>query len=107
MGKGKKYGGLEILPMKSLPLSMRMTNMGYGCSGTIRKKLVENCTVDKESRKQGVRGSVDSFINSDSSIIIMQWKDNATVQVAYNCYGVALTKDAKRLDQIHQQLQTL
>nr|CAH7741318.1 unnamed protein product [Callosobruchus chinensis] len=73
-----------------LPLLRKMTAIGFGCTGTIRENRIENCLLNKKM------GFTNSFVNEDKSIIVIQWKDNSTVQVASNAYGVLPTKSAKR-----------
>lgn len=78
-----------------LPLLRRMTEMGFGCTGTVRQNRLENCPLHKDNMKKKARGSIESYVNADKAIV-MQWKDNATVQLASNSYGVAPTKSARR-----------
>ncbi|KAF5276414.1 hypothetical protein FQR65_LT16336 [Abscondita terminalis] len=79
-----------------LSLTEKMTNLGYGCTGTIRENRIGNCPLKKNSMKSSARGSIDSFCNSEKNLIIIQWKDNSIVQVASNCFGVNPTKLVKR-----------
>nr|CAH7765248.1 unnamed protein product [Callosobruchus chinensis] len=79
-----------------LPLLRKMTAIGFGCTGTIRENRIENCPLNKKDVKQKQRGFTNSFVNEDKSMIVIQWKDNSTVQVASNAYGVLPTKSAKR-----------
>nr|CAH7740923.1 unnamed protein product [Callosobruchus chinensis] len=73
-----------------------MTAIGFGCTGTIRENRIKNCPLNKKDVKQKQRGFTNSFVNEDKSMIVIQWKDNSTVQVASNAYGVLPTKSAKR-----------
>nr|CAH7740916.1 unnamed protein product [Callosobruchus chinensis] len=79
-----------------LPLLRKMTAIGFGCTGTIRENRIKNCPLNKKDVKQKQRGFTNSFVNEDKSMIVIQWKDNSTVQVASNAYGVLPTKSAKR-----------
>lgn len=79
-----------------LPLVRKMSEYGFGCTGTVRQNRIENCPLEKSLMKKSVRGTSISYVNSASNIVIIQWKDNATVQVISNAYGVAPTKSARR-----------
>lgn len=79
-----------------LPLIRKMSDMKYGCTGTIRQNRLDKCPLTKDAMKKSIRGSVDSYTNSTKSIIIMQWKDNAVVNVASNHYGLQPTKSVRR-----------
>lgn len=79
-----------------LPLIRKMSEMGYGCTGTIRQNRLERCPLDKKSMNKLPRGSMNSYTNATKDIIVMQWKDNSIVHVASNCYGLNPTKTARR-----------
>nr|CAH7764813.1 unnamed protein product [Callosobruchus chinensis] len=79
-----------------LPLLRKMTAIGFGCTGTIRGKQNRKLPSEQKRCKAKAEGLYKFFVNEDKSMIVIQWKDNSTVQVASNAYGVLPTKSAKR-----------
>lgn len=58
---------------------------------------VENCPLVGRQFDKERRGSVNSYVNhATSKLVIVQWKDNAVVRMASNCFGVAPTRSARR-----------
>ena len=80
-----------------LPLIREMSAMKFGCTGTIRSNRVENCPIAGRQFDKERRGAINSYISTGTSkLVVIQWKDNAVVRMASNCFGVAPTRSARR-----------
>ena len=80
-----------------LPLIREMSALKFGCTRTIRSNRVENCPLTGRQFDKECRGAVKSYVTSGTSkLTVLQWKDNAVVRMASNCYGIAPTRSARR-----------
>ena len=79
-----------------LPLVKEMTKVGYGCTGTVRSNRIENCPLGDRKLDKDARGTIKSFVSGSKDLIVLSWKDNATVRMASNCYGVDPVHSARR-----------
>ena len=74
----------------------QMTELGYGCTGTVRSNRIENCPLSDRKLDKEPCQTINSFVSGSTDLIVMSWKDNATVRVASNCYGVDPVHSARR-----------
>jgi DNA excision repair protein ERCC-6 len=79
-----------------LPLVKKMTEMRFACTGTIRANRIGNCPLADRKVDKDKRGNIRSFVTASKDLVVMSWKDNATVRVASNAYDVLPTHSARR-----------
>lgn len=95
---GKKFSFYVDNFFTGIPLVQEMTKMGYGCTGTLRQNRMENCPL--QLFKKDPRGSVVSHVafstESNTQLVLLQWKDNAVVRVVSNCCGMQPLRQVKR-----------
>ena len=81
----------------SAKLIQRLTEGGYGATGTVRTNRTNNCPIKKSDvLSKEARGSYDYRYDQHSGHIVANWNDNSVVTVASNCYGVQPLHQASR-----------
>lgn len=81
----------------SLKLLDRLTEKGFGATGTVRMNRVEKCPLTTpEQLKKQKRGTYDYRLDPNSGIVVVRWHDNSVVTVASNCHGVYPLGQAQR-----------
>lgn len=82
----------------SLNLLSFLRENGYGGTGTIKQsRLSKGCPLpDKKFFDKKNRGYYESAISKEDGVLLVKWKDNATVTVASNSYGVEPLGNARR-----------
>ena len=81
----------------SIPLLKRMKELEYGCTGTFKRNMLQNCPLtEKRPFMKEARGTIEAFYDPKTQVLMCQWMDNSAVVVGSNCEGVWPTDKAKR-----------
>jgi len=79
-----------------LPLVKKMSDIGYGCTGTVRANRLENCPLGDSKLDKDTRGTIKSVVSRSRDLVVVTWKDNATVRMASNCYELEPVHSTRR-----------
>jgi hypothetical protein len=81
----KKYNIYLDNFLTSLRLIAHVSNMGFGCTGTIRRNRIEHAPLPSEKvMKKETRGYNYSLTDSNPNLLLCSWHDNNLVCVASN-----------------------
>ena len=64
----------------SIPLLKHLSIDGIGCTGTLRKNMLQDCPVsDNKFLKKQQKGYYEGFKDNNSNVIVCRWNDNGPV----------------------------
>lgn len=83
----------------SLFLLQELLEKGIFMAGTIRANRLEKCPLKPENQMKKIgRGSCDSFVAEDKTIVVVRWYDNKAVNMASNFVGIEPEDEVRRWD---------
>jgi hypothetical protein len=87
----------------SYSLLLKLNELGYLCTGTVRPNRINKCPLQKDSElKAKGRGSIDYKTDQENDIIVIKWFDNRAVHLISNNIGIEPTDEALRWSQKDQ-----
>ena len=102
----KLPGHIKDIPLRfyfdnyftGLPLVNHLREMNYGATGTIRdNRIPKSCPLKSTNEmKKCQRGALDVVVDSIHKVLLVRWKDNATVTVVSNISPVYPLENASR-----------
>lgn len=83
----------------SLPLLQELLEKGVFVAGTIRANRLETCPLKSEKQLNLCgRGIADSYVTEVKKIVVVQWYDNKSVNMASNFVAIEPEDEVKRWD---------
>ena len=102
--KGPRYEIYFDNFFMSLSLLSKLTESGFGGTGTISLNRIEDCPLKSvPAMKKTAWGSYDYKLDSDNNIIVVRWNDNSIVTLASNITGVQPLQTDKRWDRVERK----
>ncbi|KAF2888976.1 hypothetical protein ILUMI_17197, partial [Ignelater luminosus] len=81
----------------SANLITKLEKINFSGTGTVRDNRIDKCPIeDSAIMKKKPRGTFDSFVDRESNIVCVKWRDNSVVTVLSNKYGIAPVRKAAR-----------